>query len=166
MQKGFTLLELMIVVAIITIIASIAIPSYQRYVRQSYEKDVTANMLTLSNDLKKWQSKAFSYRGFTPSSGWDTTDKKTLYFPDGTSSANYKYKMILVDVAGSTTKSVAATDANGRHWVMTAEPVASGFMQTASKFYLDSAGKRCRLPASVTLSYSAALCDNTQAKGW
>ena len=47
-QKGFTLIELMIVIAIIGILAAIAIPSYQNYIARSQ----AAEAFTLADGLK------------------------------------------------------------------------------------------------------------------
>ncbi|MGV6397191.1 pilin [Pseudomonas caspiana] len=50
-QKGFTLIELMIVVAIVGILAAVAIPSYQNYTRKAAYTEVLAAMASLKTSI-------------------------------------------------------------------------------------------------------------------
>ena len=48
-QQGFTLIELMIVVAIVAILAAVAIPSYQQYVVKSNRSAAQSHLLSVDN---------------------------------------------------------------------------------------------------------------------
>ena len=63
MQKGFTLIELMIVVAIIGILAAIALPAYQDYTKRTH----VAEGLTLAGGAKASVTEYYSSQGKFPS---------------------------------------------------------------------------------------------------
>jgi type IV pilus assembly protein PilE len=60
-MRGVTLLELMIVVVIVGILASIAIPSYRSYVLRSQRSDATSSLLRLASAQEKYYLRANTY---------------------------------------------------------------------------------------------------------
>ena len=64
MQKGFTLIELMIVVAIIAILAAIAIPAYQDYIVRSQVSEAA----TLASGAETAVAEYYQNKGTAPTS--------------------------------------------------------------------------------------------------
>lgn len=62
--RGFTLIELMVVVAVVAILASIAFPSYQDSVRKSRRAQVKADMVELAQRYERYHTIRNTYVGF------------------------------------------------------------------------------------------------------
>jgi len=64
-QKGFTLIELMIVVAIIAILGAIAFPSYQDQVRKTRRASAKADLMELASYMERYFTENNTYVGAT-----------------------------------------------------------------------------------------------------
>jgi type IV pilus assembly protein PilE len=60
-QRGFTLIELMIVIAIIGILVSVVMPSYRNYVLESQREDVKAKLLQVVQLQERFYQDNISY---------------------------------------------------------------------------------------------------------
>jgi prepilin-type N-terminal cleavage/methylation domain-containing protein len=60
-QKGFTLIELMIVIAIIGILAAIAIPQFASYRQRSFNASALSDTRNVRTDLEAYYAEWFAY---------------------------------------------------------------------------------------------------------
>lgn len=61
--KGFTLVELMITVAIVAILAAIAIPSYNQYVLRANRAEAQGELMQLAGALERFYASQYTYVG-------------------------------------------------------------------------------------------------------
>ena len=62
-SRGFSLIELMIVVTIVAIIAAFAYPSYTRQVQATRQSAAQGDMMSFASVLENYRAQNFSYEG-------------------------------------------------------------------------------------------------------
>lgn len=109
-QRGVTLIELIIVVIIIGILASVAIPSYRAYVIRSQRADAKDALLALATAQEKHYLQCNSYA--TAIAGATDCAAGELNAPDASKNGWYDLAIVAGDATGFTISATAAAAGN------------------------------------------------------
>ncbi|MCO8067539.1 MULTISPECIES: type IV pilin protein [Acinetobacter] len=124
-QHGFTLIELMIVVAIVGILAAIAYPSYTQYVIKSNRVDAQAEMTRIASLMQRYKVINSTY---IKKNGQPLILSDLNVSADYPSSTKKNYQFVLSNVTADS-------------WVLTATPY--GTQAGNGNIVLDHQGNKC-----------------------
>ena len=112
-SRGFTLIEVMIVVTILALLSSIAVPSYTRYVKRSHRADAKTALMAVSQRMEQNYSLAGVYNATQDGTAINTASLTTWGMNNAPSSTDVRYTIEFASIS-ATGYVVQATPAGGQ----------------------------------------------------
>jgi len=129
---GFTLIELMIVVAIVALLAAIGYPSYTAYVERGKRSEGRALLAEVANRLERMYSDCNAYPATLATAGANScAGTDTVVIPSTTSENGYY-----------TIANPVSTDATRQDYTLTVTPAGAWTDSDCGNLSLTSAGTR------------------------
>lgn len=133
--NGFTLIELMIVVAVIGVLATIAYPSYQGYAQSTNRADMMSEMQQIALRI---ESNKINYRRY------DRIPLVTILSTAPAANGSVRFPRSATALYTVTVTPNATTTLSSRDWTITAVPIVTQRMATDGTLTLDNAAEKCR----------------------
>ena len=132
--KGFSLIELMVVLAIIGILAGFAIPSYQNQMQKGRASSAQGDLMNLAARTEVYRQGNLSYNGATAAGVYSATS------PSDASEPHFNLNVAVIN--------------NGRDYRLSAMPVPGSRAAGDGTFWYNPKGKSCWFPDNDAAGYS------------